>query len=104
MSDDNLPELLLAAAGSLDKAGGPFSLGIIRRAALRLVELEQENARLRAEIAPTPPGVCPIDGETFEQPRTGQRRRYCSDRCRKAASRKRTRMGTSDRDSTKGAA
>lgn len=70
-----LARLLLLVAGSLDAPGSTIVAGVLRRA-----------ARLVAQL-PAPPGPdqCRGCGAPLEQPPTGRRRIWCSDRCRKRA-------------------
>lgn len=56
--------------------------GIVRRLVVELVELQAITDRAGA-----PDDVCGRCGTALVQPARGRRRRWCSDRCRKAAAR-----------------
>lgn len=95
MTGDDLPRLLALAADDLSHRGYPPA-GIVRRGARELLTLAERVAALEAELArhrrqAAEGDGCPVCGAEVPQPARGRRRVYCSDRCRKARARRKSR-------------
>jgi len=82
MSQPDLVAVAVFVAADLDQRAYPFA-GAVRQVARRLAELELE-VQAAAETVQRLDN-CEHCGEAITQPEAGHPRRFCSDRCRRAA-------------------
>lgn len=80
MSPTELARLGTLVADDLEFRGYQAA-GIVRRLAAEVAQLPEPG------IEPGAPAPCPQCGRPIEQPATGRRRTWCSDRCRRSAHR-----------------